>query len=53
MSVRDQWHTRDHKILQLAFKKLSVVAVGNLLGQNFYMPPFMATYNNLEVLVHT
>jgi hypothetical protein len=27
----------------------------NLLGQNFYVPPppFMATYNTLEVLVHT
>jgi hypothetical protein len=37
----------------MAFNKLSIVVVGNLLGQNFYVPPFMATYNNLEVLVHT
>jgi hypothetical protein len=29
------------------------IGVCNLLGWNFYMPPFMATYNTLEVLVHT
>jgi hypothetical protein len=29
------------------------IVVCNLLGQNFYVPPFMATYNTLEALVHT
>jgi hypothetical protein len=30
-----------------------IIVVCNLLGQNFYVTPFMATYNNLDVLVHT
>jgi hypothetical protein len=29
------------------------IAVCNVLGRNFYVPPFMATYNTLEVLVRT
>jgi hypothetical protein len=29
------------------------IVVCNLLGQNFYVSPFMATYNTLEALVHT
>jgi hypothetical protein len=29
------------------------IVVCNLLGRNFYVPPFMATYNTLEVLVRT
>jgi hypothetical protein len=29
------------------------IIVCNLLGQNFYVTPFMANYNTLEALVHT
>jgi hypothetical protein len=29
------------------------IIVCNLLGRNFYAPPFIATYNTLEALVHT
>jgi hypothetical protein len=29
------------------------IVVCNLLGQNFYVPPFMGTYNTLEALVRT
>jgi hypothetical protein len=32
---------------------LHIIVVCNRLGQNFYVSPFMATYNTLEVLVHT
>jgi hypothetical protein len=30
-----------------------IIVVCNLLGQNFYVTPFMATYNTLEALVRT
>jgi hypothetical protein len=30
-----------------------IIVVCNHLGQNFYVSPFMATYNTLEVLVRT
>jgi hypothetical protein len=30
-----------------------IIVVCNHLGQNFYVSPFMATYNTLEALVHT
>jgi hypothetical protein len=29
------------------------IVVCNLLDQNFYVPPFMATYNTLKALVRT
>jgi hypothetical protein len=29
------------------------IVVCNLLGWNFYVPPFMATYNTLQALVRT
>jgi hypothetical protein len=29
------------------------IVVCNLLGRNFYMPPFMGTYNTLEALIRT
>jgi hypothetical protein len=32
---------------------LHIIVVCNRLGRNFYGSPFMATYNTLEVLVHT
>jgi hypothetical protein len=30
-----------------------IIIVCNRLGRNFYVSPFMATYNTLEALVHT
>jgi hypothetical protein len=32
---------------------LHTIVTCNLLGQNFYVSPFMATYNTLETLVRT
>jgi hypothetical protein len=32
---------------------LHIIVVCNLLGRNFYVTPFMATYNTLDVLVRT
>jgi hypothetical protein len=30
-----------------------IIVVCNPLGQNYYVPPFMANYNTLEALVQT